>query len=91
MTHKGGYFKDERSLGGGGGPPNAVSISNNDVIVKSNNDVILHSEGGRGSKMAQKLRSSLKYAPLDMAQNLNKQNNEKGIFSLLILLCHIKL
>ena len=30
---KGGYFKDERSLGGRGGRQNAVSISNNDVIV----------------------------------------------------------
>ena len=30
---KGGYFKDDRSLGGRGGRPNAVSISNNDVIV----------------------------------------------------------
>ena len=30
---KGAYFKDERSLGGRGGRPNAVSISNNDVIV----------------------------------------------------------
>ena len=30
---KGGYFKDDRRLGGRGGRPNAVSISNNDVIV----------------------------------------------------------
>ena len=30
---KGGYYKDDRSLGGRGGRPNAVSISNNDVIV----------------------------------------------------------
>ena len=30
---KGGFFKDERSVGGRGGQPNAVSISNNDVIV----------------------------------------------------------
>ena len=33
LQFKGGYFKDERSLGGRGGRPNAVSISNNDVIV----------------------------------------------------------
>ena len=33
MYTKGGYFKDERSVGGRGGRPNAVSISNNDVIV----------------------------------------------------------
>ena len=59
---KGGYFKDERSLGGRGVRQNAVSISNNDVIVYSNNDVILFSEGRRGSKKAQNLRSSLKYA-----------------------------
>ena len=30
---KGGYFKDERSLGGEGGRSNAVSISNNDIMV----------------------------------------------------------
>ena len=34
---KGGYFKDERSLGGRGGRQNAISDSNNDVIVYSNN------------------------------------------------------
>ena len=33
VSTKGGYFKDERSLGGRGGRPNAVSISNDDVIV----------------------------------------------------------
>ena len=43
---------DERSLGGRGGRPNAVTISDSDVIVISNNDVILRSEGGRGSKNA---------------------------------------
>ena len=30
---KGGYFKDEGSLGGRGGPQNVVSISNSDVVV----------------------------------------------------------
>ena len=36
------YFKDERWLGGMGGRQNAVSISNNDVILRS--------EGGGGRK-----------------------------------------
>ena len=49
-TFKGGYFKDERSLEGRAGQPNAVSISNNDI------------RGGRGSKKNEKLRSSLKHA-----------------------------
>ena len=46
---KGAFFKDERCLGGRG-RPNAVTISDNDVIVISNNDVILHSEGGGAQK-----------------------------------------
>ena len=41
---------NEHSLGGRGGRPNAVTISNSDVIVLSNNDVILRSEGGGGQK-----------------------------------------
>ena len=49
---KGTFFKDERSLGGRGGRPNAVTISDTDVISISNNDVILRSEGGRGSQQA---------------------------------------
>ena len=46
---KGAFFKDERCLGGMG-RPNAVTISDNDVIVINNNDAILHSEGGGGQK-----------------------------------------
>ena len=38
--------------GGEGGWPNAVTISDSDVIIVSNNDVILRSEGGKGSKKA---------------------------------------
>ena len=34
----------------GGGRPNAVTISDSDVIVISNYDVILRSEGGGGQK-----------------------------------------
>jgi len=48
ITLKGAFFKDERSLGGRGGRPNAVTISDSDVIAISNNDVILRSEGGGG-------------------------------------------
>ena len=38
------------STRGEGGRPNAVIISDSDVIVISNNDVILHSEGAGGQK-----------------------------------------
>ena len=49
----GAFFKDEGSLGGRGGfRQNAVTVSDSDVIAISNNDVILLSEGGRGSKQA---------------------------------------
>ena len=48
---------------GGGGRPNAVSISNSEVISFINNDAILRSDRERGSKKAQIMRSSLKYAP----------------------------
>ena len=62
--NKGPYIKYDRNLGGRGGWWIAVSISNSDIILFSNNDVILQSEGGRGSKKAQKLRSYLMYGPL---------------------------
>ena len=60
---KGAFFKDERSLGGRGGRPNAVTISDSDVIIISNNDVILRSEGGGGQK-GQKIAVILKVCPL---------------------------
>ena len=56
----GPYIKYDRNLGGRGGWWIAVSISNSDVILFSNNDIILQSEGGRGSKKAKKLRTYLK-------------------------------
>ena len=70
---KGAYFKDERSLGGGGvdnirklvvtlsggnsrgGKFIALLLDSKRLIasiVLSNNDIILRSEGGRGSKKA---------------------------------------
>ena len=61
----GAYFKDERSLGGRGGRPNAVTISNSDVIVLSNNDVILRSEGG-GGKKSRKIVVILRVSPLTL-------------------------
>ena len=42
--------------------PNAVTISNRDVMVLSNNDVTLRSKG-EGVKKVQKLRSHLMYDP----------------------------
>ena len=50
MVHlsKGAFFKDERSVGGRGGRPNAVTISDSDIIAISNNDVILRSGRGGG-------------------------------------------
>ena len=50
FLHKGAFFKDERSLGGRGCRPGAVTISDSDVIIISNNDVIVRSEGGGGQK-----------------------------------------
>ena len=55
MLLLGGYFKDERTALGEGGLPNAVSVSNSDIIVLSNNDIILCSEGRRGSKKGPKI------------------------------------
>ena len=52
FQHKGAFFKDECSLGGRGCRPDAVTISDSDVIIISNNDVILRSEGGAGQKKA---------------------------------------
>ena len=57
-TRKGAFFKDERSLGGRGGRPNAVTINNSDVIVLSNNDVILRSEGEGTKKGPDKIVST---------------------------------
>ena len=54
---------DERSLGGRGVRPDAVTISDSDVIIISNNDVFLRSEGGEGVKKGLKIAVILKKFP----------------------------
>ena len=71
LSGMGAFFKDERSF----------TISNRNVIVLSNNDVILRSEGGRGSKKAKKLRSSLKNPPYAQMHFLIRRGYETEILS----------
>ena len=58
-----------------------VTISDRNAIVLSNNDVILRSEGGRGSKKVLELRSSVKNPPYAQMHFLIRRGYETEILS----------